>query len=605
MAQPLPAISVQGLAALGVQLPALAAIRIALTGGGGGKYHVPHPDLRRYSYGGCRYARPATDAATYPLFEVFDEICKKCSISLPGAPDALWRAAAFASGRAMALQRARADRAVRTWLGYARYAAQEQPGDEEQFTAWLKQARADRKLAKDARALAEARKELAGDFAEFLAGYAADCPEVDAYNGARDAVRRTAGSPERRVLDEVTAAVARKSARRPRRYESQPQVEVWQLVCGVWLAARSRGQSADRTAELVHDAVSQELAGARVVDVTRLPAPQTLGEEHDSPSSWADAELALWWPRAVAEACARMEAEFEAESAQAAPRLLLVHDWPLTNGRDTPIAYLAASPVIGPLVPFGYRRRDYFSEPGDAPGPSYSAVIAAPGHIVAKLEKEQAAQGRHNPPRFVAGGPVTGRRRTDQAAALKLLRTAFPVLPADADSGPDTVPPAVEEQRCARAATSYRLEHGDDGERASRIAASLRDGYGCWIPGASEQTDVLKELGPWLRWHVLRLDMWCGPEDGEGGWASLYGTLDEVGDGMLALKPGGLHHPVRIPLSRVVALAGAPRWDQDRPYQPAPLWEPYEPVPVVEAPASAAPQRHMRVLPCPMPEGGR
>ncbi|MGX5185740.1 hypothetical protein ACWKT5_23685 [Streptomyces avermitilis] len=194
----------------------------------------------------------------------------------------------------------------------------------------------------------------------------------------------------------------------------------------------------------------------------------------------------------VAEACARLESDFEAESAHTAPRLLLVHDWPLTNARDAPIAYLAASPVIGPLVPFGYRRRDYFSEAGDAAGPSYSAVIAAPGHIVAKLEKEQAAQGGHYPPRFVVGEPATGRRRTDTTAALKLLHTAFPVLPGDAASAPDTVPEAVEEQRRARAAASYRLERGGDGERASRIAASLSDGYGCWIPGGSEQTEFLK-----------------------------------------------------------------------------------------------------------------
>lgn len=291
MTRSLPAISTQGFAALGVQLPALAAVRVALTGGGGGKYHVPPSDLRHYSYGGCRHARPAADAATYPLFEVFGEICKKCSVTLPGPPDSLWRAAAFAAEKAAALQRARTDRAARTWLGYARYAAQQQPGDEEQFEAWLKQARTDRKLAKDARALSGARKELTAAFAEFLAGYAADCPEVDAYNGARDAVRRTAGSQERRVLDEVTAAVAGKSARRARQYEYElePQLAVWQLVSGVWLAARSRGLDAAATAELVRVAVSRELSGARVVDVSRLPAPQTQGGAYESPSAWANA----------------------------------------------------------------------------------------------------------------------------------------------------------------------------------------------------------------------------------------------------------------------------------------------------------------------------
>ncbi|MCX4682056.1 hypothetical protein OG413_43530 [Streptomyces sp. NBC_01433] len=595
MAQSLPAISAKGLEILGVELPALAAIRVALTGGGGGKYHVPHSDLRRYSYGGCRYARPAADAATYPLFEVFGEICKKCAVSLPDAPDALWRAAAFTTEQAVALQRARADRTVRTWLGYARYAAQPQPGQEEQFEAWLKRARRDRKLSKDARALAQARQELEAGFVEFLAGYAADCPEVDAYNGARDAVRRTAGSPERRVLAEVTAAVAGKSVRRPQRYESQPEVDVWPLVSGVWLAARSRGIGAARTAGLVHDAVSKELAGARVVDVTCLPQPQTRGEGYASPSAWADHELAVWWPRAIAEACARLEAEFEAESAHMAARLLLVHDWPLTNGRDAPIAYLAASPVLG-LVPFGFRRRDYFSDIGDATGPSYSAVIAAPGHIVAKLEKEQAAQGRHHPPRFVAGGPVTGRRRTDQSAALKLLRTAFPLLPVDADSGPAEVPAAVAEQRRARAAAGHRLERGDADERAYQTASALSEGYGCWIPGGSEETALLKELKSWLGWHVLRVDAWCGPEGGEGVWASLYGTLDDVGEGELALKPGGQHRPVRVPLNRVVALVGAPRWDRDQ-RREAPLWNPYEPVRAVGAAGAGAVERRMRVLP--------
>lgn len=307
----------------------------------------------------------------------------------------------------------------------------------------------------------------------------------------------------------------------------------------------------------------------------------------------------MWWPRAVAEACTRLEAEFEAEAAHTASRLLLVHDWPLTNTRDTPVSYLAACPVVGPLVPFGYRRTGYHSGAGDVSGPSYSAVIAAPGHIVAKLEKEQAAiQDRYNPPRFVAAGPLTGRRRTDTSAALTLLRTAFPVLPGD--SAPETVPQSVEEQRRARAAAGYRHEPGDDGERASRIASSLAEGYGCWIPGGSEQTVFLKELGRWLSWRVLRVDLWCGPEDGGGLWASLYGTLDEVGEGRLALKPGGEHHAVPIPLSRVVALAGAPRWDQNHAHREAPLWtpyEPYEPARPAEAAPVAAPQRHMRVLP--------
>ncbi|MFJ9379280.1 hypothetical protein [Streptomyces sp. NPDC101455] len=185
---------------------------------------------------------------------------------------------------------------------------------------------------------------------------------------------------------------------------------------------------------------------------------------------------------------------------------------------------------------------------------------------------------------------------TDQTAALKLLRTAFPVLPSDAGSGPDTVPATVEEERRARAAASHRIERGDAAERASRTAAALSDGYGCWIPGGSEETEFLKELRRWLGWQVLRLDVWCGPEGDEGVWASLYGTLADVGEGELVLKPGGQHRPVRIPLNRMVALVGAPRWDRDQ-YREAPLWKPYEPVPFPSAVSGSVSQRHMRVLP--------
>lgn len=196
----------------------------------------------------------------------------------------------------------------------------------------------------------------------------------------------------------------------------------------------------------------------------------------------------------------------------------------------------------------------------------------------------------------MAGEPVTGRRRTDQTAALKLLRTAFPVLSADTGSGPAEVPAAVEEQRRARAAAGHRLERGDADERAYRTAASLSEGYGCWIPGGSEETAFLKELKSWLGWHVLRVDTWCGPEGGKGVWASLYGTLHEVGEGELVLKPGGQHRPVRVPLNRVVALVGAPRWDREH-HREAPLWKPYEPVPVPSTASVSATHRRMRVLP--------
>lgn len=101
------------------------------------------------------------------------------------------------------------------------------------------------------------------------------------------------------------------------------------------------------------------------------------------------------------------------------------------------------------------------------------------------------------------------------------------------------------------------FEEGDADERASRTAAALSDGYGCWIPGGSEETAFLKELHRWLGWQVLRLDLWCGPEGAEGMWASRYGTLDDVGEGEPALKPGGQHPPARVPLNQVERAAPA------------------------------------------------
>ncbi|MFI6688425.1 hypothetical protein [Streptomyces sp. NPDC050485] len=95
-----PEISPRGFAGLGITLPALAEIRIALTGGRDtAKFHVPPSDLRRYHHGTCQYSKPADQAATYPLLEAFGRVCKKCAIVLPPAPDALWRAAAFAARR--------------------------------------------------------------------------------------------------------------------------------------------------------------------------------------------------------------------------------------------------------------------------------------------------------------------------------------------------------------------------------------------------------------------------------------------------------------------------------------------------------------------------
>ncbi|MET7981701.1 MULTISPECIES: hypothetical protein [unclassified Streptomyces] len=77
-------------------------------------------------------------------------------------------------------------------------------------------------------------------------------------------------------------------------------------------------------------------------------------------------------------------------------------------------------------------------------------MVAAPAHLVAKLEKEQAAQSSRHPPRFTSGGPVTGGA-ADLEAAGELLREAFPLLPGDGDGdGEMDVPAAaVAEQRRA------------------------------------------------------------------------------------------------------------------------------------------------------------
>ncbi|MFF8786741.1 hypothetical protein [Streptomyces sp. NPDC015125] len=585
-----PGISRRGLAGLGVALPALAQIRIALTGGRGtAKFHVPPSDLRRYHHGACQHSKPADDAATYPLFEVFDRVCKKCTIVLPPTLDALWRAAAFAAHRRDVLDRTMTDREPRTWLGYARNAARHEPGDDMQVTQWLEHARADATLADDADTLADAWHRLVADHRAFLDVYAADCPEVEAYNGARDAVRHSADSPQRRALDEVNAAVGKVSRTQERLYGPPPELDVGALVCGVWSAARSRGRSADQAAELARAAAGSELAGARVVDVTRLPSPpRTTGSEHTTPSSWADHELALWWRDAVAEMCTRLEKDFKAESADAAARLLLVRDWPLTGTRDAQVAYLAASPVLGPVVPHGYRDvGDYVSwSGGDTAGPSFSAVVGAPAHLVAKLEKEQAAQPGYHEPRFTAGGPVTGGT-TDLERALELLRAAFPLLPGDGE-GEATVPAAaVAEQRSARQAASGLRLAGEE-ERLHRLADSLRDGYGCWVPDEPEELELLERLVSWLRWSALRVDVLCGATGAAGHWASVFGTMESVTEAGLGFSPGGRHRALRIPWQRIVALTGAPHWD--RGHRAPALWQPYDPI-AAPPPPSAGPAK--------------
>ncbi|MFJ5851084.1 hypothetical protein [Streptomyces sp. NPDC092903] len=497
MRQAFPEMSGRGLAALAIELPALAAIRVALTGGRGGKFHVPHSDLRRYSSGRCRFAKPAAEATTHPLAEVFEQICKKCDIVLPKAPDALWQAAAFAARRQDQLDRARADRDPQTWLGYARHAARWAPGDNEQFRRWLDTARTDSALTADAAVLTGAWEQLEIRFRDFLDGYAARCPEVEAYNGARDAMRRCADTDQRRELDQVGVAVGGVPRRRARMYEPEPHLDVWTLVCGVWLAARSRGRGAEQSANLVHAAVADELRGARVRDITQLPVPPaTPGDQHADPAAWADAELALWWPRAVSAACARLEEEYEAESATLSARLLLVRDWPLTGTRDTPVAYLAASPVLGPVVPHGHREvDDYVSwSGGDTAGPSYAAVVAAPAHLVAKLEREQAAQPSHYEPRFTAGGPVAGGeatcwrpkhccgRRSGSCPATATVSHPAPRTKSSASASPGARPTGDGETRRARNAPT-----------ASR--APCATGTAAGSPTAP---------GPWPNWRRRR-----------------------------------------------------------------------------------------------------
>ncbi|MCZ1011928.1 hypothetical protein O1L68_40170 [Streptomyces lydicus] len=274
--------------------------------------------------------------------------------------------------------------------------------------------------------------------------------------------------------------------------------------------------------------------------------------------------------------CTLLEEDFEAESADTANRLLLVRDWPLTGTRDAPVAYLAASPVLGPVVPHGYREvGDYVSwSGGDTAGPSFSAVVAAPAHLVAKLEKEQAAQPSYHERRFTVGGPVTGGA-ADLEAAEELLRAAFPLLPGDGVGEPPVPSAAVTEQREARHAARGQRLAGEE-ERLYRLADSLGGGYACWVPGGPEELEPLERLVSWLRWSTLRVDVLCGPTGTADRWASVFGMLESVTTAGLGFSPGGRHRTLHIPWHRIVALTGAPRFD--RGHRAPDLWQPYEPV---------------------------
>ncbi|MET7981671.1 hypothetical protein [Streptomyces sp. NPDC005281] len=234
------------------------------------------------------------------------------------------------------------------------------------------------------------------------------------------------------------------------------------------------------------------------------------------------------------------------------------------------------------MVPHGYREvGDYVSwSGGDTPGPSFSAVVAAPAHLVAKLEKEQAAQPSHHPPRFTAGGPVTGGAG-DLEAAGELLRRAFPLLPGDGDDEMPVPAAAVAEQRRARhGARGLRLV-GEE-ERLYRVADSLSSGHGCWVPDEPGELKLLEKLVSWLSWSTLRIDVLCGPTGRAGQWASVFGTLDSVTEPGIGFSPGGRHRALHIPWHRIVALSGAPNWDRGH-GTPA-FWQPYEPITVPSPP---------------------
>ncbi|MFI1765339.1 hypothetical protein ACH41H_25215 [Streptomyces sp. NPDC020800] len=259
------------------------------------------------------------------------------------------------------------------------------------------------------------------------------------------------------------------------------------------LAARSRGMSAPRSVEAVRHAAAQELKSA---PVARLPAPR-FGQWlvlQSGGMGGRGADPAVAWPAADGLTC--LEAEFTAQSSRdASVRLLLVHDWPPTVVRDAAIAHLAASPAPdlsfrSAVVKWATTRR---GGGGDTTGPSFSAVIAALGHIVAKLEVEQAAQPARSTRRFAAGSALVGGTAFDEAAEA-LLRTAFPFLPRAGE--PAGAAEAVEEQR-----------HAGEEWRACGLGVAVRERYASWVPDGPRPLEVLAEQLPW---QVLRLDVLCG-----------------------------------------------------------------------------------------------
>ncbi|MFF7098059.1 hypothetical protein ACFY9A_37595 [Streptomyces rubradiris] len=568
----LPGLGTKDLDRLGLSMPALRALKVALTTRGGSKYHLPRDEKSFRLGGGCRHRGSAEFATLHHLLEVISDICLRCRVQLPGPADALWRVTALVAGHVAELERVRDADAMKTWLGYARYAARLTSDDEAHIARELERATADPSLATDAAELSAAWRRLLADRTAFLEQCADACPPIETFNGAHEAVKRAADAPELAACAQVSAAVGPVSADRGLSWRREER-EVRAVVCRAWQQARSRGASAAQAAELARAAAGRLMDKAVVRDVTALPEPVLGGERFTSPAAWATAELAVWWPKVVAAACRRLEEEFEAETSASASRLLLISDWPLTYERDADVAYLATSARFGPAVPFGYRQGGGYGDilQTTAPGPSYAVVVAAPENIVDKLVAEQdELLGRFDTPRFQAGVTFTGGKPPAWAAE-EMLREAFPYLPADADGEDPTASDEVEQARAVHATASEPLP-----EQWYDRDDLFRQGFYIWTPDRDGGLELLKDIARY-RQGFVRLDLECGRRNAEPFLASVFGTV-RPGDGPnLEFSAAGRHGPLTVPLHRVVAVTGAPDWKPGGsfPHPAEPLWQLY------------------------------
>ncbi|MGW1002124.1 hypothetical protein ACWDBD_19875 [Streptomyces sp. NPDC001118] len=567
----LPHVGANDLDLLGVAMPALRELKVTLTRGGS-KYHLPRDEKRFRLGGGCRHQGLPEFAQPFPLMGVIGEICKRCYVTLPDAADVLWRTTALVAAHAAELERVRGAEEMRTWLGYARYAARLAPVEDALVEGELDRAAADASLAGDVAELRAAWRRLLADRASFLDSCADACPRIESFNGAQEAVTRAADTPELEACAEVSAAVGPASVSRGLPW-SREAADVRAVVCSAWLQARSRGAGAARAAGVAHAAVSQLMEKCRVRDVAALPESTLPGGQFTSPAQWADAELGVWWPKVVAKACRRLEEEFDAEASASASRLLLINDWPLTHNSDAGVAYLAASPRFGPAVPYGYRPQGGYGGvlKTTATGPSYAVVITAPANIVDKLVADQDERiSRFDPPRFQAGEVLSGTE-PEPGAVEDLLRKAFPFLPGDAEQESGNVSQQVKEAREAQAAASAPLP-----EKRYERRELFRGGEYVWTPGRDGGPDLLEELLPY-RSEYVRLDVECGRRDADPFLASLFGSVHPAGEHRLDFRAAGCHAPLPVPMHRVVAATGAPRWEPGGAFsRPAdPLWQSY------------------------------